>query len=105
MEGGSGNAGGASWTESEHSAALDSLVAAIENFTIEHHGSGQPDAPFDESYLANLSLAQIRCYIAALNESQAYLLGSLKLYFYTFVFRGRGTPQQNLGWHNKPIQG
>ncbi|XP_070387388.1 diuretic hormone receptor-like [Dermacentor albipictus] len=74
MEGGSGNAGGASWTESEHSAALDSLVAAIENFTIEHHGSGQPDAPFDESYLANLSLAQIRCYIAALNESQAYLL-------------------------------
>ncbi|XP_075535038.1 diuretic hormone receptor-like [Dermacentor variabilis] len=74
MEGGSGNAGGASWTESEHSAALDSLVAAIENFTMEQHGSGQPDAPFDESYLANLSLAQIHCYIAALNESQAYLL-------------------------------
>ncbi|KAL1467626.1 hypothetical protein MTO96_025997 [Rhipicephalus appendiculatus] len=74
MEGGSGNTGGVSWSDSEHSAALDSLVAAIENFTIEHHGSEQPDAPFDESYLANLSLAQIRCYIAALNESQAYLL-------------------------------
>ncbi|KAH7961850.1 hypothetical protein HPB52_012707 [Rhipicephalus sanguineus] len=74
MEGGSGHAGGASWSDSEHSAALDSLVAAIENFTIEHHGAEQPDAPFDESYLANLSLAQIRCYIAALNESQAYLL-------------------------------
>ncbi|KAH6937539.1 hypothetical protein HPB50_001682 [Hyalomma asiaticum] len=68
------SAGGASWSDSEHSAALDSLVAAIENFTIEHHGAGQQDTLFDESYLANLSLAQIRCYIAALNESQAYLL-------------------------------
>ncbi|XP_077553885.1 diuretic hormone receptor-like [Haemaphysalis longicornis] len=64
--------GGLSWTESEHSAALDSLVAAIENFTVDHDVTGQTGPVFDESYLANFSLAQIRCYIAALNESHAY---------------------------------